>query len=222
MKSSERHLAAALLLPAVLTLLTFGVMGLLGRRFLSSPEAFFAAPPVSFLLLGVAAALRAGGVVGLGLVKIGGLTLGELGWRRQSPATAIALGVAGAALMIGALVALLFAFGVFDAGGAVHTIATFTPGQRALFACFALESGFTEETLFRGYVQPVLVSRLGLPVGIVAQAALFSLYHVPRAPLPLLTRLSFGLVLGVLRGRERPLWACAIAHGLLWILLGSL
>ena len=222
MEISGRRLAHALLLPVALAIVTIGISGALGALVLGSPDAFFGASAASFALLGIAAVLRAGGVVGLGLVKFGGVSLREVGWREQSPLLAIALGVAGFAGIAAALAGILAAFGALDLGAAAHTIATWSAAQRALFLCIAVEAGFTEETIFRGFLQPALASRLGLAGGILAQAVVFSLYHVPRGPIPLLTRFAFGLVLGVLRGRDRPLWSCAIAHALTWIVLGSL
>src|SRR5262245_14547435 len=186
--ASGRRLVHALLLPVALAAPTFGAMAALGIR----P---FAHTPLSFLLVGIAAVLRAGGVVGLGLVKLGGVSLREVGWRAQSPLRAIALGVVGFAGITAALAAILAAFGALDVGVVTDSIANHAPKDRLLFLCFGIEAGFTEETVFRGFLQPALASQLGLARGIVAQAAMFSLYHVPRGPIPLLTRFAFGLVL---------------------------
>ena len=75
--------------------------------------------------------------------------------------------------------------------------------------------------MFRGYLQPSLCARLGTTGGLVATALIFSLYHLPRAFPMLLGRLFLGLVFGALRGRERPLWAPAIAHALVWVIIGA-
>jgi membrane protease YdiL (CAAX protease family) len=102
----------------------------------------------------------------------------------------------------------------------VATLLGFSAAQRLLFLIIGLDAAFTEESLFRGYLQPTLVHKLGFPAGLLVMAAIFALYHLKLRPVVLLGKLLLGIVFGLLRGRDRPLWSSAIAHGLLWVVLG--
>jgi membrane protease YdiL (CAAX protease family) len=57
--------------------------------------------------------------------------------------------------------------------------------------------------------------------GILLTAVVFAFYHLKVSPQALLGKLVIGIVLGALRGRDRPLTAPAIAHVLLWAVLGT-
>jgi membrane protease YdiL (CAAX protease family) len=90
-----------------------------------------------------------------------------------------------------------------------------------LFFGFALAS-FNEETLFRGFLQPILSERIGPWRANFLQAALFSLSHVglvPMGSLQLTFTLVFifvsGLVFGWLKMKRGTLLAAGLCHGLM-------
>ncbi|WP_437940363.1 CPBP family intramembrane glutamic endopeptidase [Sorangium sp. So ce341] len=186
---------------------------LFGRDF--SP---FDGSPRAFALLGVQFSLMlvAGRLV---LLHVGRVSLRDLGWRGLSAAQ-IGLGLAGFIPCLICITAVLASMGVSP--GELHeTIAAQPWSTRALCLCLGLVAAFTEESLFRGYLQPSLCARLGSTGGMLITALLFSLYHLPRALPMIVSRLVLGLVFGALRGRDRPLRAPAIAHALVWVILGA-
>jgi uncharacterized protein len=80
-------------------------------------------------------------------------------------------------------------------------------------------AAFTEETLFRGYMQPAVQHKLGRWSGLVVVALVFAAYHGRFAPTMFLGKLGVGLVLAGLRERTGTLWAAALAHVLQWAIL---
>ncbi len=87
-----------------------------------------------------------------------------------------------------------------DAGGAPLAVA-------ALLGIVVVP--FLEEVLFRGLLQPALVSRLGARPGILLGALLFALLHGLASFVPVL---ALALLLGELRQRTGSLWASYAAH----------
>ena len=167
-------------------------------------------------------ALAAAAVLGLGLLRPTGISLRQLGWRTDDLASEIALGVLGftvSAVMVIQL-SVVFRTGTWDE--AFSAVAHYTISQRLLFASIGLVMGVAEETLYRGFVQPGLVDRLGAAKGILLTAALFSLLHLQPKPLQLLSRFLGGLVLCLLRARRGSLVGATVTHGLTWAVLGSL
>jgi membrane protease YdiL (CAAX protease family) len=84
------------------------------------------------------------------------------------------------------------------------------------FFGFAI-AAFQEETLFRGFLQPFLQERYGRVLGIVGQAAVFTLAHLGYYPVSawplLLVVFLVGLVTGWLVERRGTLLPAGIAHG---------
>jgi membrane protease YdiL (CAAX protease family) len=84
------------------------------------------------------------------------------------------------------------------------------------FFGFAI-AAFQEETLFRGFLQPLLQERYGRVLGIVGQAAVFTLAHLGYYPVSawplLLVVFLVGLVTGWLVDRRGTLLPAGIAHG---------
>jgi membrane protease YdiL (CAAX protease family) len=94
-------------------------------------------------------------------------------------------------------------------------------GRLLIVAFFAFGvAAWVEENLFRGYLQPLLATRLPLQVAIVVQAALFSVAHLGYTTNLMYFGSAFvsGLILGALRGRGRNLVAPYVAHSLLWMM----
>jgi membrane protease YdiL (CAAX protease family) len=151
------------------------------------------------------------------------VSLGELGWRTRSLPRTVGLGVVGFAACALVTFGLWFSLGPGRSGGEfVRAILTISTPQRLLFALIGLQAAFVEETLFRGYLQPALVARRGNFQGVLLTAMIFALYHLNFRPIALVGKLLFGVVFGVLRERDRGLFAPALAHALLWTAIGSM
>lgn len=159
--------------------------------------------------------------VWLALLLVGRLRWRDLGWRDLS-LRQVALGAGGFVAVLAAFGAFLVVTTDYTAGGLVEGMASFTWRQRLLGLLIGVSASLLEESLYRGYLQPALSKRLGAAGGIAVTAALFSLMHVPGSLVAFGSRLVIGLGLGLLRGQDRPLWAPAIAHTLVWVIVFSL
>lgn len=160
------------------------------------------------------------GIVGGGLFGLAGVSWDRLGWRKERLLRHIGRGilaaiVIGIVTMAGALVAVKFC------GLQPPEMGTATPQFNVLELLMSVCFGFfiaswQEENLFRGYLQPLLIERLGLWPGIIGQAALFSIAHLGWYPSWHFFVFAFaaGLILGWLRGRDGSLVAAFVAHGL--------
>ena len=155
------------------------------------------------------------GLIAIAL-RLGGIRLADLGWVRARWTREVAAGLAG---ML-AISAGLLAFGG-HASETLSTIAGFSLGERARFAAIGIQAALAEETIFRGWLQGALTPRTGLAAAIAITAAVFALSHLSLAPARLVGLCWIGVVLGVLRGGRRPLWAPAIAHAVLWAAWGD-
>jgi membrane protease YdiL (CAAX protease family) len=86
------------------------------------------------------------------------------------------------------------------------------------FFGFAI-AAFTEETIFRGFLQIALTERYGNALGNLLQATLFSLCHIGYIPYkawPLYIAVFLsGLLFGWLRAKRGTLIVPAIAHGII-------
>lgn len=178
------------------------------------------AGPFGFGVMALMVLLQTGGVLGLGLLALGRVSPRQLGWRAEGLGIQILLGLAGAALMVGVLLATFALLTDTPLSEVLAAMGGWSPAQRLLFLAVGVNAALTEESLFRGYLQPALIRWMGAPAGILASAAIFSAYHLNFSPLSLIPKLGFGLILGGLRGRDRPLVAPAIAHALFWVLVG--
>jgi membrane protease YdiL (CAAX protease family) len=160
------------------------------------------------------------GLVAGGIVGLGGVGWRELGWRRKGLLKAIGLGVLGAVglfvLQLVYMLAVIALFGPPPGGIPAPEPLSLGGYLASLVWGFAIAS-WQEENLFRGYLQPLLIARLGTWGGIAAQAALFGVAHIGWLADWRMFGLVFlvGLVLGSMRGRDRSLVAPFIAHGLI-------
>jgi len=192
--------------------LSFGLTAALGGAF-GEPRPLL--PAVAGLAAGAIVAVA---IVVLAIARASGVTLRELGWRWDAPWRDLALGAAGALACV-AVVA-----GVYAAAGQTSALLDEVRGREVarwlLLAILGVEIAFVEESLFRGYLQPRLMARLGATAGVLATAALFSLSHLRADPVALASRFAFGLVFGLLCARTRSLSASATAHAMAWMLLG--
>jgi uncharacterized protein len=206
----------------LLVLLLMAVFGLLQAVAARGAEGGFEPDEPSsrlFVLLGVAVLLQAGGVVGLGLILWGRESLPGLGWRSPRLFADLALGVLGF-LVLAAVVLFLSA----ALGSPLRETLSSWLHQPTRVRLLALGIGclaaFNEESLFRGYLQPGLVVRIGPAGGVFFGACVFALYHANFAPLALLGKLLFGLVFGTLAYRRRSLVPSGFAHLLTWCVMG--
>jgi len=173
------------------------------------------------LVLGLILVLDAGLTVGVGLLLVAKVGLRELGWRFDDALVDVARGVIGFAFCAGAVMLGLFiATGSIPFADVRASIVETPLEMRFLYVGIGVSAAFIEESLYRGYLQPALIARLGLVAGIVVTAILFDVLHLNFRPASLVAKLGIGLVLGVLRGRDRSLLAPAVAHGLVWAVFG--
>ena len=173
---------------------------------------------VTFQLV-IPPAVRDRTVIGLGLLRWNRLTLAELGWRRPR-ARDVPLGLLGGALAIAVLLAIAYLYRG-SVAGMLAQVRAFAPEQRALFLLMGIHASLVEETILRGYLQPTMQRKLGRAAGLLLAAAVFAVYQLKLRPFPLLTRLATGVVLGGLRQASGSLWPSAIAHALIWIVMGT-
>jgi membrane protease YdiL (CAAX protease family) len=221
--SSRGAIALPFLLMVAHMVVLFGLGGLIGRAFQLDGDAVFAGGWRSFVVLALIAALELLLVFGLLMRGVARLPLAAAGW--SSPrGRDLVLGVAGF-LACAAAVLVIVAVPSGGLGAALAdvaaSVASFSLRQRLLFVLVGALAAFTEETIFRGLLQPALQRRLGRAGGLVVTALVFALYHLKLRPIALLGKLTTGLVLGGLRNRTGTLWAPALAHALIWVVLGT-
>ena len=186
------------------------------------PEGPFNGAPIEFVGLIVLTAISAGGVVGFCLVKVGRVSLRDLGWTKEHLRRDLLLGAAGFVVLACYFLLIGSIAGFWTPAEFFGEIAGYTFQQRLLFLLIGLQASFIEETVFRGYLQPALSAKLGNAGGMVLTAIIFAIYHLNPRPIALLSKLVQGLVFGLLKGKERSLYAPAAAHFLTWLVLGSL
>ncbi|MFO0613922.1 MAG: type II CAAX endopeptidase family protein [Polyangiaceae bacterium] len=178
-----------------------------------------------FEALGLVAVLLGGLDVGvvivLGLLVFGRTSLGALGWRFDRLGRDVLLGLGGfvvctGVLLVGFLIAGASPAEMFERAWG------FSVAQRLIFLLIAVfGAALVEETLYRGYLQPALIRRIGYAPALIVSALVFDLMHANFAPASLVTKFVFGVVFGALRGRDRSLVAPGIAHGLIWAVYGA-
>lgn len=173
----------------------------------------------TFGALLAASVLSLGGVVGLGLVLWGRISLAELGWRADRLGPDVVRGLLGGAVCCFIVLLVSMSRGAT----ATETLQSWwSVGflERLLGVVIGIEAALTEETLFRGDLQPTLQRILGRGAGLLLTAVLFALYHLRLEPWGLLGKTAFGLVFGILRDRTGRLPSPAVAHWLTWAVLG--
>jgi membrane protease YdiL (CAAX protease family) len=185
-----------------------------------------------YALIAMRTVVDCGGVVALGCVVWGKRSLRELGWRFGAPLRLLGVGVLALLVVLGAIAAAVVAKG----GGSAltelaHEVAEQTPGQHIYFGLLGVKIAFWEETLFRGDLLAALTTRVGTATAVVLSAVVFGLYHLGwndvRAgiggilSLGILLKIVIGLVFAVATVRTRSLVPSAVAHALLWAVMGN-
>jgi membrane protease YdiL (CAAX protease family) len=183
------------------------------------------APPAAFIINIGVGLFEVGVVLRLGMCRYARLSFREAGWSGLALRD-VAYGVLGFALLAVSLTCVLATESGFADTIAyiADKIAHYTPQQRVFFALMGVIAAIPEETIFRGIMQPTLQNKVGRWPGILLTAVIFAVYHLQFAfAFPLIvSHIGTGLILGVLRERTRTLWAPAIAHALVWVILGAI
>lgn len=176
----------------------------------------------TFLAVALVPLVPIGLLIGLGLVVLGRMDIRDLGWNRpQAPAKDVAWGLVGLLVYLAIFVAVVGLL-VKNPDETYATAMGYSFSARALFLLVGLHIAFVEETIFRGVVQPALILKWGKWPGIMATAILFAAWHPPYFHVSgFLIRLGLGLVTGMLRGEDRPLWGAFVAHACLWPVVGQ-
>ena len=165
-----------------------------------------------------------GGILGVLMIRVGRLRARDLGVTRHGWPREVLLGVAAfvaiSALMLGWIA---LSDGTAAAAATWEQLASYTPAQHAAFLVTGLLASSVEEPLFRGYIQPSLMARLGPAAGLVLTMVLFQIGHY--TDWPTIGRVGslaiLGLGFGVLRWQSRPLTASFTAHTLVWVVWGN-
>ncbi|MEQ1505556.1 MAG: CPBP family intramembrane glutamic endopeptidase [Myxococcota bacterium] len=161
-----------------------------------------------------------------GAVVLGGALRGvswtALGWGPpRDVGRTVVLGAVGALLAAAIVAGVGLALGGLD--GLRETVGGFLTmpvKTRLLCVLIGLGAALMEETVFRGGLQPVLVARLGRPLGVAVTAVVFSAYHLRFAPIGFVVKVLYGLLYGALRETTGRNWAPALAHLGVWTIVG--
>ncbi|MGN6106896.1 MAG: CPBP family intramembrane glutamic endopeptidase [Kofleriaceae bacterium] len=175
----------------------------------------------TYVRLAVRAVFGGALLVAVGLLLVGRLRWRDVGWRDLS-LRQVALGVMGFLGLFVVYLVFIVVVTDYSVGDFLRGIAGVSWREQLLGVLIGVNASLVEESLFRGYLQPLLCERLGTSSGVVVTAVLFSLVHIPTTVVAFAGRLLIGLCLGALRGQDRPLWAPAIAHTLVWIVIGAM
>lgn len=217
---SWKRIVHALLLGLLQPVVPVSIFVGLGPLLFAGREALVPPGPLTFVAVAGVGAVGLAVLVGGGLFAIARVSPAELGFRREALGRELLLGVLGLGVYLLCFDVIVRAL-LPDADHVFHNLLTQSPGERALLLVVGLAIALFEEPVFRGYLQPALVERLGLAGGVAVTALVFAAWHPPHFTLPsFLVRLSLGLVTGALRARDRPLTAAVTAHTLLWAVVG--
>ena len=164
-------------------------------------------------------------IVWLGLHVLGGASAADLGLTTRGLGRDILLGMLGALGITAALLGYIALFsGLEAARETLQTILSYSGTERLGYLGVGISAAAIEEAVWRGYLQPALMRKLGFALGLVLTAVAFGLMHggvFAWPPVRLFSIVTIGLVYGVLRGYDRPLTAPFVAHMATWALWGD-
>jgi membrane protease YdiL (CAAX protease family) len=133
----------------------------------------------------------------------------DLGW-----------GACVALALIGTEKTLQWLFGLPESVAA-HALVPRTPGERIAWVFVAALVGFSEELVYRGYLQRQLAALSGwLPFGVVAQALLFGIAHGEQGGWAVARFAGYALGLGWLAAVRKSLLPCVLGHVAVDLLAG--
>ncbi|HEY3588122.1 MAG TPA: CPBP family intramembrane glutamic endopeptidase, partial [Myxococcaceae bacterium] len=214
---SGARLAHALLLVALLALTR--IVGFVLLAWITGRADLGVIDGWTFAALLAGSVLSLGGVIGLGLLVWGRVSLAELGWRAERLGPDLLKGAVGGAVCCGIVLLISLSQGA-TTGETLQAWWQVPVLERLLGMLIGVEAALTEETLFRGDLQPTLQRVLGRGPGQLLTAVLFALYHLRFGFWGLLAKTAFGLVFGLLRDRTGRLVSPAVAHWISWTVLG--
>lgn len=214
---SGARLAHALLLVVLLAMTR--VLGFLALARVTGRADLEVLDGAAFAVLLATSVLSLGGVIGLGLVVWGRISLAELGWRAGRLGADLGRGLAGG-LACCAIVLLVQMTAGATAPEVLQGWASTPALERLLTVLIGVEAALTEETLFRGDLQPTLQHMLGRGAGLVLTAVIFAAYHLRFGLWGLIGKTALGLVFGILRDRTGRLVSPALAHWISWTVMG--
>jgi membrane protease YdiL (CAAX protease family) len=213
------HAMSLVLLQIVLNSIGFGVIA---PALVHHSEFEFRGAPAEFAFVAAMATLGGALNVGLALCTVGRVSLRQLGWTSSTLAPDLAAGLLGFAACALVIAGMTFVRAGGDGVRALlAAMSSYSLAQRFLFVAIGLTAAFYEESVFRGYLQPAATARFGTGAGVVFVAAVFALYHLQLRPLALGGKFAIGLVLGQLRVVRPSLFAPAMAHALIWAVIGA-
>jgi membrane protease YdiL (CAAX protease family) len=156
------------------------------------------------------------------LLKPANLKISQLGWSLKNLPKNILFGILGFVGISLALYLVMFFLNVLDWEQIKNQQAHYDWKMRAGFLLIGIHAAFLEESVFRGYLQKILVDRFGKTIGIVAGSIIFSLYHLNFNPIGLIGKFIIGVGYGVLFQKNKSLIPSAIAHILFWVAWGTI
>ncbi len=177
-------------------------------------------PQARWLAVPLGYGLHAAGGLAL-LCRAEGISFREL-WRRLTPPPtqrALAWAPAFLGLAVALVMGLAMVLGPFlksdqapqrELVDLLRGLSGWAPTV-AMFLVVAGLAPFFEETLFRGFLLPVLARRWSMTWALLASALLFGAIHLQPLGLPTLSAL--GLVLGLAMRRTGSLWTSILVHG---------
>jgi membrane protease YdiL (CAAX protease family) len=175
--------------------------------------------PLHWLVMALNAALCTALIVGA--IAVAKMSPADLGWSRFVAARDVPWALA--ALVVAAAFPIVAYY--LDSGsfGAVVDAAMKGPlVSRIVFCVIGVLAAFSEESVFRGLLQPSLEKKMPWPAALAVMCVVFSLYHLPRHPIAFVGRILTGLAYGGAARKTGALWAGALAHFLTWALLGEM
>jgi uncharacterized protein len=132
----------------------------------------------------------------------------------------LACGAGAALALIGAESALQWLLGLPESVSA-HALLPHSAGEKLIWVLIATLVGFSEELVYRGYLQRQLAALAGwLPFGAVAQALLFGIAHGEQGGWAVARYAGYALGLGWLAIARKSLLPCVLGHVAVDLLAG--